>query len=430
MGNYGSKQKKSSGCLILLILLAVGALGYTGYRYFADASLYNSAGEAFQSGDLESAYKDYGQIDRSFHLFDPGNYLKNARLGLIACAITENNAAEALFKARNFKEAFQAFQLLRSRGDNYDIGKYPDIAAKRKLASFTAVVDSTRAAYSKGKCDIVTADGQWLIDNQVILDEDYDTSSIPGLLDNCKDFLENVENVNSSDPLTSAESIARFISDHPKDALSDIAMDKIKALATVNGYENMASLATCTLFREDEAFADRSTDPELLYSCGKTFAGASKRSEAIELLDLFIESYPEDPHNQDAVNILADLLISSAQAEGAGSLPAPDIAGNTDKGTTEYEVQNDTPYSLRVVFSGPEKRIVTIPPCPDCKEYTISPMSCPDEGPLETVALLPGNYSLLVETVSTEGVTPYTGSFELEDGTRYSSCYYVITRDS
>ena len=117
------------------------------------------------------------------------------------------------------------------------------------------MVDSTKAAYSEGQCDIVTADGQWLIDNQVILDEDYDTSSIPGLLENCKDFLENVENVNSSDPLTSAESIARFISDHPKDALSDIAMDKIKALATVYGYENMASLATCSLFREDEAFA-------------------------------------------------------------------------------------------------------------------------------------------------------------------------------
>ena len=136
MGNYGSKQKKSSGCLILLILLAVGALGYTGYRYFADASLYKSAGAAYQSGDLEAAYQDYGQIDRSFHLFDPGNYRQNARLGLIANAITENNAAEALFKTRNFKEAFQAFQLLRSRGDTYDIGKYPDIAAQKKISQF------------------------------------------------------------------------------------------------------------------------------------------------------------------------------------------------------------------------------------------------------------------------------------------------------
>ena len=292
------------------------------------------------------------------------------------------------------------------------------------------MVDSTRAAYSNGQCDVVVEDGQWLIDNQVILDEDYDTSSVPELLENCKDFMEKVEGVNSGDPLGSAESIARFISDHPKDTLSEIAMDKIKALASVHGYEKIASLAMCDLFRQDEAFADQSTDPELLFNCGKTYADASKRSEAIDLLDRFIETHPADPHNQDAVNILADLLISSAQAEGAGSLPAPDEAGNTEKGTTEYEVQNDTPYPLRVVFSGPGKKIATIPPCPDCKEYTISPMSCPDEGPQVTVVLIPGNYSLLVEAVTTEGVMPYTGSFELEDGRRYSSCYYVTTNSN
>ena len=107
MGSDRSKPKKNYGCLILLVILALGALGYTGYRYFVDASLFQSAGAAYQSGDLETAYKEYGEIDRSFHLYDLGNYRKNSRLGLIAVAITENNAGEALLKIRISRKLFK-----------------------------------------------------------------------------------------------------------------------------------------------------------------------------------------------------------------------------------------------------------------------------------------------------------------------------------
>jgi len=41
--------------------------------------------------------------------------------------------------------------------------------------------------------------------------------------------------------------------------------------------------------------------------------------------------------------------------------------------------------------------------------------------------LLPGDYSLLVETVTSEGVTPYTGTFTMDDGTKYDSCFYIVT---
>lgn len=424
MSNYGPTQKKNSGCLVFIIILIIGILGYTGYRYFTDVSLFNAANAAYQNGDLATAYKNYDQIDSSLHIFDPGNYRKRAKESVIACAVKENNNGQALFNEHKYTEAFQAFQTLQSRGLVYKIGEYEGIANERKLASYSAMVDSVSASYSKGDCSDVANAGQWVNDNQIYVDNGPDISATQNLMDNCKDFVQNVDNANRTDPNASAESISQFIADHPDDPLSEIAMEKLTALVIVHGFKNIASEKTCGILQQDTA---RSKDPEYLFNCGNAFAGVDNRTEAIYLLIQFIESYPDDPRNQEAVNILADLLITNAQAGGAGSLPAPDVAGKAKKGTSEYEVQNDTAYELRVVFSGPEKKIVTVPPCPICTDYMISPMSCPTEGPLKKITLIPGNYSLLVETVSAEGVTPYTGAFEMKDGTLYSSCFYVVT---
>lgn len=425
MSNYGSNSKNNSGCSVLFILLIVAGLIFTGYRFFADMSLNKSAKAAYQSGDLDLAYKKYDEVDRSFHLFDLGKYRQLAREGVIACAEKENTAAQALQDAGKLQEAFTAFQDLQERGMVYKIGDYESKASDSKLAIFNNMVESVEKAYTGGICATVAIDGKWVVDHINSLDNSPDISSTQNHLEVCEEYVDEVQGVSGESPLVAAKSITGFINAHMEDPLLDFAKNKFKALVIVNGYEKIASPEVCEVF--PQIYAEWNLkNQDYLYSCGNVFAKANQTSNAIDLLNTFSETYPTDPRYQQVVDTLADLLIANAQAQGAGSLPEPDASGKAKKGTSEYEVRNDAPYQLRLVFSGPEKKIVTIPACSTCTEYILQPMSCPDEGPLDTIILKPGDYSLLVETVTSEGVTPYTGSFTMKDGTQYSSCFYVV----
>ena len=425
MSNYGSSSKNNSSCSALFILLIIAAFLFTGYRFFADMSLNKGAKAAYQSGDLNLAYKKYDEVDRSFHLFDLGKYRQLAREGVFACAEVEHTAAQALQDAGKFEEAFIAFQDLQERGVVYKIGDYASKASESKLAIFNNMMESVEKAYSAGKCEVVAINGKWVVDHINNLDNDTDISTTQNHLNICEKYVAEVEGISGASPLNAAKSITGFINTNMDDPLVDFAKNKFKALVTVNGYEKIASPEVCKMF--PQIYAEWNLkNPDYLYSCGNAFANAYQTSNAIDLLNTFSETYPTDPRYQQVVDKLADLLIANAQAQGAGSFPEPDKSGKAKKGTSEYEVRNDAPYQLRLVFSGPEKKIVTIPACSTCTEYTLQPMSCPDEGPLDTIILKPGDYSLLVETVTSEGVTPYTGSFTMKDGTQYSSCFYVV----
>jgi hypothetical protein len=425
MSNNGSKSKNNSGCLVLFILLIAVALIFTGYRYFTDMSLYKSAKAAYQIGELNIAYQKYDEIDRSFHLYDLGKYRQLARDGVLSCAEKEQNAAQSLLDAGKYKEAFTAFQGLQVRGVDYKIGQYESKAAESKVGIFNIVVDSVEKAYTGGKCPDVTMDGKWVVDHIKNLDNGPDISSTINHVDICDKYMDEVEGVSEESPLNAAKSITGFINSYMDDPIVDFAKNKLKALVTMNGYEEIASPEVCEVF--PQIYQEWNLkNSEYLYSCGNVFAQAYQTSNAIDLLNTFTETYPTDPRYQQVVDTLADMLIENAREQGAGSFPEPDASGKAKKGTSEYEVRNDAPYPLRLVFSGPEKKIVTIPACSSCVEYTIQPISCPDEGPLDTITLIPGDYSLLVETVTSEGVTPYTGSFTMKDGTQYSSCFYVV----
>lgn len=88
-------------------------------------------------------------------------------------------------------------------------------------------------------------------------------------------------------------------------------------------------------------------------------------------------------------------------------------------------IQNDSPERLRLVFSGSQSMIVELAACSSCTTYMFTPFSCPEKGPVGRYSLTPGNYEVLVESISDSGVTPYTGTWELVGGDEYYSCFYI-----
>ena len=207
--------------------------------------------------------------------------------------------------------------------------------------------------------------------------------------------------------------------DYPDHALASDAEKAILANSAFCEYvaplQNESAIAT----RDDLL-------PSLLYGCGQSYENNNQYQNAVDMYETFLERYPNHAQASDVNTALARSLVNAARAAGAGEISAPPKSGKTSRGSTQVVIQNDSPEKLRLVFSGPEALIVELDACSSCTTYMITPFSCPELGPIGRYTLQPGNYDVLVESISDSGVTPYTGSWELVSGDEYSSCFFII----
>ena len=120
--------------------------------------------------------------------------------------------------------------------------------------------------------------------------------------------------------------------------------------------------------------------------------------------------------------------LSEAQDLGAGELPAPQGQGQNTGEDVTVIIQNDSPETLSIVFSGPDIRVEELEPCTECESFSgESPSGCPELGPIGTYKLKPGSYDVVVKASSDTDVTPFRGTWDLSDAQEYSSCFYLVT---
>jgi hypothetical protein len=165
---------------------------------------------------------------------------------------------------------------------------------------------------------------------------------------------------------------------------------------------------------------------DLYAECGDFLSGLERYDEAVNAYDLFLAQYPDHERAGDVETAMADALLRSAKAAGAGEIERPQVSGTTGTGNTRVVIQNDSPESMRIIFTGPETRIEELAACPECETFgLVGPAFCPEKGPVGTYDLPPGTYEVLVESTSDSGTTPFTGTWELAAGDEYYSCFYV-----
>jgi hypothetical protein len=168
--------------------------------------------------------------------------------------------------------------------------------------------------------------------------------------------------------------------------------------------------------------------PSLYVGCGQAYEGIGDWDAAILMYEDFLADHPDHALAADVEAALARSIVAQAQSLGAGEIPPPARSGSTGSDVTVVIIQNDSPDPLRIVFSGPESRVEELEACDTCTNYTgTGPAFCPELGPIGNYPLLPGEYDVVVESVSDDGTTPWTGSWELVSGDEYYSCFFVVT---
>ncbi|NJN19679.1 MAG: hypothetical protein HC822_27275 [Oscillochloris sp.] len=253
-------------------------------------------------------------------------------------------------------------------------------------------------------------------------------------LQECELLLSAEESVAAGDPATALLGYSELLVKYADGPLSLPALGSAQSVSDNSAPEDLASPAFCQNFDtllEQQILAD---DPTILapvlMACGATFESANDFSSALVSYDRVRKEFPD--YEPVAVQAsLARAAIAEARALGAGGLPAPLAVGNSGAagGQVTVVIQNDSPEALRLVFSGPEVRVEEIAACEECAKFeNADPTGCPELGPVGSYVLAPGDYDVVVKAVS-GNVNPFSGTWTLEAGQEYNSCFYIVTSD-
>lgn len=226
---------------------------------------------------------------------------------------------------------------------------------------------------------------------------------------------------------------SQFQDNYPDSPLSGKVLDQARALFAEAAPDAVANSVVC---QEADALARRGLIPEptanlppLLFACGAQYEAAQLFTDAIAVYERLRTEFGDHPVAGQVQEALGRTILAEAQTFGAGALPAPQSLGGSGTGPAVVVIQNDSPERLSLVFNGPELRVETIEPCATCENFTGSgPENCPEQGPVGTYTVQPGDYDVVVRSLSDTSVSPFRGSWSLASGDEYYSCFFLVTR--
>jgi hypothetical protein len=254
--------------------------------------------------------------------------------------------------------------------------------------------------------------------------------------------LQECEALLQADELTTQEALgdavlaySAFMTKYPSSSLQDVAIAKGESLLASGDTQKVATVPVCdsldSLVEQKLVANPPEQLPVLLHACGQAYEAASDYTNAVAAYSRFRADYPDHALAEQVQASYVRATLAEADAMGAGTLPAPQSVGASasGEGTATVYIQNDSPEQLSMVFSGPDVRVEDLEPCDGCEEFSGSgPEACPELGPVGRYDLNPGTYDVVVKASSDGAVTPFRGSWTLEAGQEYSSCFYLVTR--
>lgn len=238
----------------------------------------------------------------------------------------------------------------------------------------------------------------------------------------------------TSDPATALLGYSAILTKYDNSPLVTPALSQGQAVISSSAPEQLATPDLCntldTLITQTIITAPATTMPTLLFACGIAAENAGAYSEALAFYEQVLDEYLASVNPSELEAAIVRATLAEATASGAGFLPAPLATGESsgDAGFATVVIQNDSPESLRMVFSGPDVRVEDLESCEECASFgDDEPEFCPEIGPVATYTLAPGTYDVVVKASSDGGVTPFRGNWTLEAGEEYSSCFYIVS---
>ncbi len=392
-----AKNGNAIGCLVIFILVLVVGLVQSIVRYVQDKPLYTEAHTAYLAGNCDTADPIYDELADKFRFIDFGSIRDKSRNEAIDCS---------QFRAASEKGIYGLYLYTVDQPNN---GLAP-FAKNKGIENISSLNDSSdlTAILSNETCakQDELADAGWL----------NEEPSITRFLYYCAKML--LAQGSTDDALNR---IAVLVQNYPSSEMAGKVRDTLSANSDFCPL--LPQMSANSVFNISSEML-----PNLYVSCGRNYETANNYDQAVTMYQTFLDMFPEHASAAEVKKMLAAALVAQARASGSGTIEKPNTSGSAPAGVARVVIQNDSPHDLKLVFSGTEALIEELPACAECQDYSmIGPMYCPEKGPIGTYDLAPGQYEVLVETTHEENIIPFTGTWDLEGGKEFYSCFFVVT---
>lgn len=247
----------------------------------------------------------------------------------------------------------------------------------------------------------------------------------------CQAFLKGVNEQRAGNGSPALLAYLQLVKQYPDTELLNALKQQTTQLFDTSGMTEMATPKVCAqtnLLLKHHLLPQPTTNlPTFYQSCGNAYAASKNFTQAIAMFETFLDKYPSHPQTEAVKRSYTQAIVYEGRAKGAGKIDRPGYSGVRSDGTTAVVIQNDSPEKVRIVFSGPTPRLEELAPCTDCKTFIgQAPKQCPNKGPIGTYVLQPGEYDVMVKSISDRGVRPFTGVWGLDRGSEYNSCFFIV----
>jgi tetratricopeptide (TPR) repeat protein len=286
------------------------------------------------------------------------------------------------------------------------------------------------SAYQAIDCENAIAHFDAIINSQRLTDTNDYVARARARKAECERFQSVMAQPIDQAPQTTWITYDDFLKRYPDSALSGAIQEQAVLLVAQNESTELAQLDVCDRLQSldnNRLIPNRDTNLPVFYqACGHVYVEHERFDQAIALYEKFLAQYPNHEQFNAIETSLASTMVAQADAQGAGKIEPPPLSGYTTDGSTMVTIRNDSPQTMRIVLSGTDPQFKEIPPCETCQTFRTPPATCPERGPEATFNLSPGQYSVLVRSVSDRSVTPYTGDWAFDRGSTYYSCFYIV----
>ena len=149
---------------------------------------------------------------------------------------------------------------------------------------------------------------------------------------------------------------------------------------------------------------------------------------ALRLYKAILDYHPQSDYTTGAEKAIVDIGIALIMAGEHGIIPQAPSGGTVAAGgSAVIEVRNGTPYSLLLLFKGPDTKVVYLKPDPDAKEYFVEPYGGVTEYTEEAIQLQPGEYQIGAR-VSNTSIAPWYGTHTYQANQQYSEIFWIRVR--
>lgn len=395
--NSSTSKTNGTGCFVLVGIILLGVFIHGLVRYFSDKPLYEEAHTAFLQGDCDTAEPVYNEIIQKVHIFDFGKIKANTKV--------ESKYCEEFIFATNFS-LMSLYDFTIEHPENPLI-EYVDDEAVKLLGSIGETEEYVTVLNNDAcinEIELVKA-GLLVEENALLL---YKL--------NCAKF-----QLWYGEPYSAFEFLEEILEEYPQHSVAKQLNESFK--------NDTVFCSLTQQISESSVFnIDINNLANIFLDCAENYTKQNEFGLAAKIYDSFLINFPEHPDVESVNLLLPDLLIKAARDSGSGTIERPNESGWAPEGISRVVIQNDSPHDLRIVFSGPDARIEILPACETCMDYyAVGPIYCPEQGPIGTFDLTPGEFEVLVETTNEENVVPFTGTWSFQGGKAFYTCFFIVT---